>query len=148
MTDDNKPHWNRSITALLLTTFCNAAAALVCVTALGKQIYDLTHQELSLGLLGLAEFAPSALLVLVTGSVADRLSRVRVSAASAALQSATGVGLALYTATRPTNAAPLFAMVLVFGTGRAFYAPANRALPADVVGSRQLPWLTARRSVM
>jgi MFS family permease len=146
VTNVNAPRWDRSIAALLLTTFCSAAAALVCITALGKQIYDLTHQELSLGLLGLAEFAPSALLVLVTGSIADRFSRVRISAMSSALQAAAGVGLALYTATHPRNALPLFGLVVVFGAGRAFFAPANRALPADIVPPLQLPWLTARRA--
>ena len=42
-------------------------------TVLGKQVYDITGRELDIGLLGLAEFLPAALLVLVTGSVADRL---------------------------------------------------------------------------
>ena len=36
-------------------------------TVLGKQIYDITGRELDIGLLGLAEFLPAALLVLVTG---------------------------------------------------------------------------------
>lgn len=138
--------WNRSIVALLVCVFCSTAGALVCVTALGIQVYDLTHRELDLGLLGLAEFAPSALLVLVTGSVADRFDRARVSALSAALQVATGIGLALYAATEPTSTLPIFALVLVFGAGRAFLAPANRALPADIVSARVLPWLTARRA--
>ena len=44
-------------------------------TVLGKQIYDITGRELDIGLLGLAEFLPAALLVLVTGSVADRFNR-------------------------------------------------------------------------
>src|SRR5437764_270537 len=34
-------------------------------TVLGKLVYDLTGREIDLGLLGLAEFAPAALLVLV-----------------------------------------------------------------------------------
>jgi MFS family permease len=126
--------------------FCSAAAALVGVTALGAQIYDLTHRELDLGLLGLAEFAPSALLVLVTGSVADRFDRARVSAAAAAAQALAAAGFALYTATEPTSAGPIFAIVLLFGAGRAFLAPSNRALPADIVPPAQLPSLQARRA--
>jgi MFS family permease len=138
--------WNRSITALLVTVFCSSAAALVGVTALGKQIYDLTHQEIDLGYLGLAEFAPSALLVLFTGAVADRFDRRRVSAVSAAVQAVAGLGLAAYAAARPTSVVPIFGLVLVFGVGRAFLAPSNRALPADIVSAERLPWLTARRA--
>lgn len=142
-----KPPLNRSIVAILTNVFCNACASLITITALGKQVYDLTHRELDLGLLGLAEFAPSALLVLVTGQIADRLDRARVSSAAAALEAVTGIALAWYTTTDPTSVAPIFALVLVFGIGRAFHAPSSRALPADVVTAAQLPWLTARRAV-
>jgi hypothetical protein len=37
-------------------------------------------------------------------------------------------------------------MVIVFGAGRAFLAPSNRALPADIVPPLRLPWLQARRA--
>lgn len=146
MTTAQTARWNRSITALIVCVFCSAAAALVGVTALGKQIYDLTHSELDLGLLGLAEFAPSFLLVLVTGSIADRFDRTRISSISAAVEAAAGVGLAIYAASDPSSTAPIFALVLVFGAGRAFLAPSNRALPADIVPPEQLPWLTSRRA--
>ena len=142
----DRPRWDRSIAALLIAVFCSAAASLVAVTALGIQVYDLTHRELDLGLLGLAEFTPSALLVLVTGSVADRFRRVRIIAISAAVQASAGVGLAVYAASDPTSATPIFALVLLFGAARAFLAPSNRALPADVVTAARLPWLTARRA--
>ncbi len=131
---------------MLVCVFCSAAAALVGVTALGKQVYDLTHRELDLGLLGLAEFAPSALLVLVTGSIADRFNRARVSSISAAVEATSGVGLALYAWTDPTRIGPIFALVLLFGAARAFLAPSNRALPADIVEPRHLPKLQAQRA--
>jgi MFS family permease len=131
---------------MIICVFCSSCAALIGITALGKQVYDLSHRELDLGLLGLAEFAPSALLVLVTGSIADRYNRARVSSAAAAVQALTGVGLALYAATDPTSTLPIFALVVAFGAGRAFLAPANRAMPADIVSADHLPWLTARRS--
>jgi MFS family permease len=143
----NKPVLNRSIVAMITCVFSSACASLITVTALGIQVYDLTRRELDLGLLGLAEFAPSALLVLVTGSIADRYNRARVSSIAAALEAVTAGGLALYALTDPTSALPIFALVLVFGIGRAFHAPANRALPADIVTPLQLPWLTSRRAI-
>ena len=140
------PSWNRSIVALLVSVFCNASAAMVGVLSVGVQVYELTRQELHLGLLGLAEFAPAALLVLVTGSVADRFDRARVGFLGSAAQAAAGVGLAAYASTDPTAVLPIFAIVLLFGAGRAFYAPSSRALPADIVAPSVLPWLTARRA--
>ena len=143
---ETRGRYDRSVVGLLITIFASACGTLIGTTALGKQVYDLTHEPINLGLLGLAEFAPAALLVLVTGSVADRYDRVRVSAVAEMVSGAAAAGLAIYSATRPSRVLPIFALVVLFGVGRAFYAPANRALPADVVSADVLPWLTARRS--
>lgn len=113
---------------------------------LGKQVYDLTGRELDLGLLGLAEFAPAALLVLVTGSVADRFDRRRVAAVGTVGEALVAVGLAWYAGTDPTAVGPIFALAFAFGVARAFAAPAARSLPADTVPSDRLPWLVARFS--
>ena len=44
----------------------------------GWQVYALTGSALDLGLVGLAQFIPSFLLMLVAGHVADRFDRRRV----------------------------------------------------------------------
>lgn len=137
---------DRSVLAILLSVFVSAAAALAQATVLGKQVYDLTGRELDLGLLGLAEFAPAALLVLVTGSVADRLDRRRVAAAGFVGEAVVAFALAWYAGTSPTAVGPIFAMAFAFGIARAFAAPAARSLPADTVAPERLPWLVARFS--
>src|SRR5438552_440848 len=43
--------------------------------AVSWQMYDLTRSPLDLGLVGLTQFVPAALLVLVAGHVADRYDR-------------------------------------------------------------------------
>jgi MFS family permease len=146
--DDTDDDAGRTRTwGLLTAVFCGSAAALLGVTVLGKQVYDLTHRELDLGLLGLVEFAPAALLVLVTGAVADRFDRRRVASVASIAEAVTALGLAAYTATDPTAAGPIFAIVFLFGVARAFVAPSSRALPADVVPPEQLPALVARQSI-
>ena len=59
---------------------------------LGKLVFDMTGSELALGLLGLAEFAPAALLVFVTGTVADRVDRRRLAAIALSVEALTVVG--------------------------------------------------------
>ena len=135
-----------SIVALLASIFCSSAAAIAQATVLGKQVYDMTGRKLDLGLLGLAEFAPTALLVLVSGAVADRFDRRRVAAAGAFGEAVMAGALGWYAGSHPSAPGPIFAMVLAFGVARAFAAPATRSLPADLVPPERLPWVIARFS--
>ncbi|HEX2699119.1 MAG TPA: MFS transporter [Acidimicrobiales bacterium] len=137
---------DRTVVALLVSVFCGMAATAAQVTSLGKQVYDLTGRELDLGLVGLAEFAPAALLVLVTGAVADRHDRRRVASSALAAEAVVAVALSLYAGSHPTAAGPIFGLVFGFGIARAFAAPASRALLSDIVPPHRLPWLVARFS--
>ena len=46
--------------------------------AVAWQMYDITHNPLDLGLVGLTQFIPAALFVLVAGHVADRYDRRKI----------------------------------------------------------------------
>jgi MFS family permease len=137
---------SRSVVALLSSVFCSSTAVALLTTVLGKLVFDMTGSELALGLLGLAEFAPAALLVLVTGTVADRVDRRRLAAIALSIEALTVAALAVYAGTNPTSTLPIFLLVVGFGTARAFATPATRSLPADSMEPEQLPWLTARQS--
>jgi len=117
-------------------------------TVLGLLVYELTHSELDLGFLGLAEFAPAALLVLVAGTVVDRFDRRRVAALGALANAVVALALAWYVRhPHGLSTTPIFLLVLAFGAGQAFLAPAERSLPAAMVHNDTVPWLVARRSV-
>jgi MFS family permease len=130
---------NRSAVALLLTLFTSTMATIAQATALGKLVYDQTGRELDLGLIGLAEFLPAALLVVLTGHVADRFDRRRVVAIGLVGELACSLGIAWLATVQPSSLLPYLALAFAFGAGRAFVAPAARALPPDVVGGRVLP---------
>jgi MFS family permease len=134
----------RSVVALLASFLTSAMASAALDTVLGIQVFAISGRPLDLGLLGLASFAPAALLVLVTGSVADRFERRRVAAAAMLAEAATGAALFVYLATTPRPVAPIFAFAFVFGIARAFASPAVRALPADIVPAARVPWVVAR----
>ncbi len=126
--------------------FCSSTAVALLTTVLGKLVFDMTGSELALGLLGLAEFAPAALLVFVTGTVADRVDRRRLAAVALSAEALTVTAIAFYAGTNPTSTLPIFALVVAYGTARAFATPATRSLPADLMPAERLPWLTARQS--
>jgi MFS family permease len=136
----------RSVIALLSSVFCSSTAAALLATVLGKLVFDMTGSSLALGLLGLAEFAPAALLVLVTGTVADRVDRKRLAAIALTAEAVAVAMLAFYAGTHPTSTLPIFLLVIAYGTARAFATPASRSLPADSMEPARLPWLTARQS--
>ncbi|MDQ1432143.1 MAG: hypothetical protein QOF40_2745 [Actinomycetota bacterium] len=136
----------RSVVALLASVFGSSTALALLTTVLGKLVFDMTGSELDLGLLGLAEFAPAALLVFLTGTLADRVDRRRLAAVGLGLEAGFVALLAAYVATAPTATLPIFLLVIGFGTARAFATPATRALPADTVTAARLPWLTARQA--
>lgn len=50
-------------------------AVQIQTVAVGWQVYDLTRDPLDLGLVGLSQFLPALLLVVVTGRAADRYPR-------------------------------------------------------------------------
>lgn len=137
---------DRSVVALLASVFLSSSAALAQDVVVGKLVFDMTGRELDLGFLGLAEFAPAALLVLVTGSVADRFDRRKVAALAVTAEAAALAGLGWYASTEPTSVGPVFLLVMAFGACRAFAAPASRALPADIVEPARLSRLVPRYS--
>ncbi len=115
--------------ARFLTTF----AAQIVSVAVGWQIYDLTRDPFDLGLVGIVQFIPSLLLVLVTGVVADRFGRRLIMGLSSLLEAACAIALLVLTMHGFAGPGPIFATLAVFGIARAFFGPASSSLVANLV---------------
>jgi MFS family permease len=139
---------DRSIRALLLAQFTSSTGYTAMGTVLGLQVFEMSHRELDLGLLGAFQFAPVLLLLLVTGSASDRGDRAAICALAAAGQAVACLLLAGYATMNPSAVWPIFAMVTGVGVARAFLSAAQGPLPADLVEPTYLPWLVARRSLV
>ena len=111
--------------------------------ALFKQVYDISGNEADLGWIGLCEFLPAMLLVLVTGSLADRMNRKVMALAAITVELFATLLLVGYALTDPTEVRPLFAIAFLYGIGRAFAAPATRAMPPMVAPDGSLPKVIA-----
>lgn len=123
----------------LSSSIFSSSGVLLQATVLGKQIYDITGRELDIGLLGLAEFLPAILLVLVTGSIADRFNRKIIGSIAIGIEVLSSIALGLYAMSEPTAVWPLFLIALFFGIARAFAAPAVRSMPPMVAPEGALP---------
>ena len=144
------PHRPRrsQIVALLSASSATSMANMAQTTVLGLVVYRLTDSELDLGILGLAEFAPAALLVFVAGAVVDRFDLRTIAALGAATNAAVAVALSLYLRhPHHLRVAPILLLVLAFGIGQAFLSPAERAIPAAMAPPEHVPLLVAQRNV-
>jgi len=101
---------------------------------MGWQVYHITRDPLSLGLIGLCEAAPFLGLTLIGGYAADRMDRRQLSLlALAALLLGAALLLALNLGAAPRLVWPFYAIQALAGAGRAFYRPASQALGTELV---------------
>lgn len=107
--------------------------------ALGWQVYDLTGSNLQVGLIGLAQFLPNALLALFAGHTADRLDRRSIIVACTAASGVAAAFLAWQGRLAAPSLAAIYAVAALFGVIRAFSAPAGHAFLSALVPIEILP---------
>ena len=147
MEQSQSPKIPFGIYALMVSAFFASMSQIGQITIIGKQVWDMTGNELDLGLIGVAEFLPVALLAPITGSIADRFDRRRVLAIALFGEVAVSVLLFLYIRTDPTSLKPIFALILLFSVFRSFAMPANRALPIDLAPPGTIERVVALKAV-
>jgi MFS family permease len=101
--------------------------------AVGWQVYDLTRNPFDLGLVGLVQFAPALLLVLITGAAADRFGRRLVMGLAAVVEAFCALSLLALSIRGLSSPVGIFVTLAVFGTARAFFGPASSSLVANLV---------------
>jgi len=106
-------------------------------TVVAWQVYALTKDPLSLGLVGLAEALPFIGAALYAGHIADTHDRKALSLIALAVQLGCGVALLVLTVYSDRllvrTVLPIYAVVSVSGLARSFLQPARTALGAEIV---------------
>ncbi len=96
--------------------------------AVGWQVYALTGSALALGMVGLVQFLPTALLVFAAGHAADRYDRNTVTKWCQFVEGSAALYLAWGTYAGWLTVPEIFVAVAIFGTATAFESPAAAAL--------------------
>lgn len=135
--DDAVSGWvafrHRDFALYWASRFLSALAVQMQAVAVGWLVYDITRDPLALGLVGLAGFLPAIGFALWTGHVADRVDRRRILMVCYAVLAATAAGLFLVARSGTDQVWPIYALIVVFGTARAFANPAGQALVPNLV---------------
>jgi MFS family permease len=106
-------------------------------TVVGWQIYELTHDKLALGLIGLAEAVPFISTSLYAGHVADRHDRRRIVLVSLLVMLACALALVVLPLLLPSSprlvVKVIYVVIAVSGLARSFLGPARQALAAELI---------------
>ncbi len=113
--------------------FLTAFATQVVSVSVGWQMYEHTGQPLYLGLIGLVQFLPSLLLILVTGTVADRYNRRLIAAICIFVGTLCAAALLFLTVSGSFAPLLVFMILVVFGVERAFMTPAMQSLAPNLI---------------
>ncbi|MBY3120275.1 MFS transporter [Rhizobium laguerreae] len=127
-----------SYTRFFFARFLLSFSQQIVSVAVGWQMYDQTGSAIYLGLIGLVQFLPSLLLMLVTGSVADRYNRRAIAALCSLVSALCTLALLAMTVMGTFTPLPVFAVLLIFGIERAFMSPAVQSLAPNLVPEEAL----------
>lgn len=133
------PDFRLYITARLCITLAMQIQAVV----VGWQIYDITKDPLSLGLIGLAEAIPSIFVSLYAGYLADMVERKKIIVTVISILMLCSAAL-LYFTLDVSNALllygtlPIYGVILVSGFARGFMGPAVFSFMPQLVQNKQL----------
>jgi MFS family permease len=139
-----------------ISRFCAVMATMAMVVVIGWQTYDVARSDygmsipqasFQLGLLGLFQFIPLAILTPVAGWVADRFERRGVVMIANSVDLGVAVLLGWFTYTDALTLPLLFALAAGHGVARVFVGPAMSAIAPNLVPPEMLPRAIALSSI-
>lgn len=120
------------------TTLLVSFAVQIMSVSIAWQIYDVTREPFLLGLVGLSLFLPALVLILVTGLTADRYNRRVIMAICLGVELICALGFLAFVNAQAHEVWPIFGILIVLGTARAFWNPAAQSLAPNLVPSEAL----------
>jgi MFS family permease len=139
-----------------LARFMAVLATMGMVVVIGYQVYDIARSDygmsikeasLQLGLLGLVQFVPLALLTPVAGWAADRWERRTVARLANSVDMLVALALGWFTYNDDLTLPILFTFAALHGVARVFVGPAMSAIAPNIVPPKSLPRAIAMSSI-
>ena len=119
---------NRAFRLLFASQFVSALGTMVSYVAVPWQVYQRTHSNAQVGLLGLVQLVPVVVCGLLGGAVADRVDRKRLLIGSEALMALCLAGLLTNTLAASPSLLVIYVLVAVLQGASGFHRPALEAL--------------------
>ncbi|HMI66171.1 MAG TPA: MFS transporter [Cyclobacteriaceae bacterium] len=122
----------------IFARLCITLAVQIQGTVVGWQVYELTKDPLSLGLIGLAEAVPAISVSLYAGHVADIVERRKIILLTILILLLCSVSLLFFTLdvgkfVFSYGALPIYAVIFLSGMARGFLSPANFSFMPQLV---------------
>ena len=119
----------RDFRLFISARFCVTLAIQIQAVVVGWQVYEITKDPLSLGLIGLAEAVPSIVVSLYAGHLADTLERKKIIVFTLITLLFCSVSLLLFTVNigafiLAQGVLPIYAIIFLSGIARGFITPA------------------------
>jgi MFS family permease len=118
----------RSFSLLFITRVASTTATQMLSVVVGWHVYELTDSALHLGLIGLVQFLPPVLLLLISGQVADRYNRRMILRCCYAVAFSSSAGLMLIATMPNPSLTAIYTLVLINSSARIFEQPVMQAL--------------------
>jgi MFS family permease len=122
-----------------LARICSTVSFQMAAVAVGWQIYAKTHSTFALGMVGLVQFLPMLLLMLVVGHVADRFERKKILSVCQAVEATTLATLAVCSYLDWLHPVGIYCAVVAIGAARAFESPSTQAMVPGLVETEMVP---------
>jgi len=127
--------------------FCTSLGVQIVSVSVGWQIYDQTQNAALLGWIGLVQFLPALVLVVVTGVTADRFGRRNVMGLAVFVEMACALAILALALSGHFDPILVLGTLTIFGVARAFYSPASSSLAVNLVPKEDFAnavgWITA-----
>ncbi len=138
---------NAAFRLLFASQFISGLGTMVSYVAVPWQLYQLTHSNAQVGLLGLVQLAPVVVCGLLGGAVADRVDRRRLLIGSEALMALCVAGLVANALTATPSALAIYALVALLQGASGFHRPALEALTQKLARPEEFAAVAALSSV-
>ena len=138
---------NPAFRHLFASQFISGLGTMVSYVAVPWQLYELTHSNALVGLLGLVQLVPVVVCGLLGGAVADRVDRQRLLMGSEALMALCLAGLLANALSATPQALAIYALVAVLQGASGFHRPALEALTQKLARPEEYAAVAALSSV-